>query len=59
MTDLLMLAVDAHGGLARWNRFKTLNARISMEGALWQAKGHLTENEGLADLDGDQEVLKR
>jgi hypothetical protein len=47
MIDLLMLAVDAHGGLARWNRFKTLNARMSMEGALWQAKGHLTEMKDL------------
>jgi hypothetical protein len=43
MNDLLTLAVDAHGGLARWNQFKTVNARISMEGALWQAKGHLPE----------------
>jgi hypothetical protein len=38
MTDLLMLAVDAHGGLARWNRFKTLNARISMEGLYGKPK---------------------
>jgi hypothetical protein len=39
MNDLLALAVDAHGGLARWNQFKTVNARMSMQGALWQAKG--------------------
>jgi hypothetical protein len=43
MSDLLTLAVDAHGGLARWNQFKTVKARMSMEGALWQAKGHLPE----------------
>jgi hypothetical protein len=29
MIDLLMLAVDAYGGLVRWNRFKTLNGRMS------------------------------
>jgi hypothetical protein len=27
MIDLLMLAIDAHVGLARWTQFKTLNAR--------------------------------
>jgi hypothetical protein len=43
VNDLLTLAVDAHGGLVRWKQFKTVKARMSMEGALWQGKGHLPE----------------
>ena len=36
MNDLLRLAVDAHGGLARWNRLKTVKASVSITGAIWQ-----------------------
>ena len=39
MTDLLQAAVDAHGGLSRWNRLKTVKASISITGAIWQVKG--------------------
>jgi hypothetical protein len=39
MNELLKLAVEAHGGLDRWNQFKTLKARISVTGALWQLRG--------------------
>jgi hypothetical protein len=38
MSDLLELAVAAHGGLARWNRFRTLQARMAIHGAIFEAK---------------------
>jgi hypothetical protein len=39
MTDLLRAAVDAHGGLSRWNQLKTVKASLSITGAIWQLKG--------------------
>jgi len=36
--DLLALAVEAHGGLHRWNDFKTLKAELSIDGAIWHVK---------------------
>ena len=38
MNDLLAFAVQAHGGLDRWNTFKTLRAELSVGGAIWQIK---------------------
>jgi hypothetical protein len=38
MNDLLALAVDAHGGLDRWNTFTRLRAEVSIAGAIWQVK---------------------
>jgi hypothetical protein len=38
MNDLLALAVDAHGGLERWNAFTKLRAEVSIDGAIWQVK---------------------
>lgn len=46
MDELLTLAVKAHGGLDRWNAFKTLRAELSVDGAIWRIKqqpGLLTE----------------
>ncbi|WP_326914681.1 hypothetical protein [Sphingopyxis chilensis] len=39
MTDLLNLALKAHGGLDRWQKVKTLEARASVGGAIWPLKG--------------------
>src|SRR5215472_12794991 len=39
MNDLLQLAIVAHGGLARFERFQTLSADVSIGGALWVLKG--------------------
>lgn len=39
MKDLLRVAVDAHGGLSRWNRLKTVKAGLSITGAIWHVKG--------------------
>ena len=38
MNELLMFAVQAHGGLARWNQFTSVSAKASITGALWQVK---------------------
>jgi hypothetical protein len=38
MNDLLAFAVEAHGGLHRWNEFKTLKAELSVDGAIWHVK---------------------
>ena len=38
MNELLTLAVGAHGGLSRWNRFTALSAMVSITGALWRFK---------------------
>jgi len=37
--DLAKLAIDAHGGLERWNRYTTLSAHLIQGGVLWAAKG--------------------
>jgi hypothetical protein len=38
MNELLKLAVDAHGGLDRWNRLKTITASMSITGGIWHLK---------------------
>jgi hypothetical protein len=38
MNDLLKLAVAAHGGLARWDRFRVLQAKMAIRGAIFDAK---------------------
>ena len=39
MIDLLDRAVAAHGGLERFNQFKTVSAHLAIGGALWSLKG--------------------
>ncbi len=41
MSDLLELAIAAHGGLERWQQVKTLNAHIAVGGGMWGLKGWL------------------
>src|SRR5580692_1770494 len=36
--DLLKLVVEAHGGLARWNAIRTLEADMSITGGIWHVK---------------------
>ena len=38
-SDLLNLAVKAHGGLDRWNRVKAIKVAASITGAIWFVKG--------------------
>jgi hypothetical protein len=39
MNDLVQVAVNADGGLERWNQLKTVKASVSITGAIWQLKG--------------------
>jgi hypothetical protein len=39
MNQLLNLAVEAHGGLNRWNQLRTLKAKIAEGGIIWEMKG--------------------
>src|ERR1700679_1671521 len=39
MTELLDLAVKAHGGLERWNKIKAVKVAASITGAIWYVKG--------------------
>jgi hypothetical protein len=39
MSDLLDLAITAHGGIGQWNQLRTITARLTQGGALWGLKG--------------------
>ena len=39
MTELLNLAVKAHGGFERWNKVKSIKVGASITGAIWFVKG--------------------
>src|SRR5580692_5130680 len=39
MNDLATLAINAHGGLERWRRLKTVSAHLLQGGVLWKVKG--------------------
>ena len=39
MSELLELAVEAHGGLERWNKVKSVRVAASITGAIWYVKG--------------------
>jgi hypothetical protein len=39
MNDLLKQAVDAHGGLDRWNKVNAIQVAASITGAIWYVKG--------------------
>ena len=39
MNDLLQKAVDAHGGLKRWNEINSVKVAASLTGAIWFVKG--------------------
>ena len=39
MNDLLDTAIEAHGGLERWNQLDSVSARLIQGGALWALKG--------------------
>jgi hypothetical protein len=39
MTELLDLAVKAHGGLDRWNKVSAIRVAASISGAIWYVKG--------------------
>jgi hypothetical protein len=39
LPDLLDTAVEAHGGLARWNEVSSVKIDVSITGAIWDVKG--------------------
>ncbi|MGW3248037.1 hypothetical protein [Streptomyces sp. NPDC001070] len=39
MSDLVTAAIEAHGGLARYNRFSSVTAHLRVGGSLWGLKG--------------------
>jgi hypothetical protein len=39
MSELLNLAIKAHGGLDRWNKVKAIKVAASITGAIWYIKG--------------------
>lgn len=39
MTELLQIAVNAHGGMDRWNKVKAIKVAASITGAIWYVKG--------------------
>jgi hypothetical protein len=39
MNDLLNLAMKAHGGLERWKQVRNMQAKVTLNGTLWQIKG--------------------
>jgi hypothetical protein len=39
MNDLLTLAIESHGGQARWDAIRTVTAELSIGGVLWGLKG--------------------
>jgi hypothetical protein len=39
MSDLLQTAIEAHGGLERWNQLSSVSARLIQGGVLWPFKG--------------------
>ena len=39
MSELLSLAVEAHGGLERWDRIASVRVEASITGAIWFVKG--------------------
>jgi len=39
MDQLLKHAIEAHGGLSRWNRLRSLSGNAKIGGALWDMKG--------------------
>ena len=39
MSELRDLVIDAHGGIERWNKVKTIESDMSITGGLWARKG--------------------
>jgi hypothetical protein len=56
MSDLLDLALDAHGGLKRWSGVRTLTAKLAAGGPFWGQQG-FPDAEGLAVTTQGRAVL--
>ena len=47
MTDLLDIAVQAHGGLERWRQIRSIRVAASITGAIWFVK---SQGDALKDV---------
>jgi hypothetical protein len=58
MNDLLQKAVDAHGGLKRWNEISKIKVAASLTGAIWfvKSQGDYLKNV-IMDVDTTQERM--
>ena len=62
MSNLLDIAVGAHGGLERWNRIRTIGVDLSVDGALWGSKGQsglFQDGRYEAETHAQRAVMKR
>ncbi|RDS80952.1 hypothetical protein [Dyella psychrodurans] len=60
MNDLLKTAITAHGGLDRWNAYRSVSVRLSVGGALWDFKGQsglFADSRYLADTHTQRAIL--
>src|SRR5215469_10970246 len=55
MNDLLQRAIAAHGGLDRFNQFRTVSVDISIGGALWLLKVRQEQSNVRVTVDLHQE----
>jgi hypothetical protein len=56
MSDLLNIAIAAHGGLERWSQFRTLRAKMKIRGAIrrvyaYDAEGQKVPEPPLVSID--------
>ena len=58
MNDLLNQALNAHGGLDRWNKVKAIEVAASITGAIWYVKGNgdFLKNVVLTAEKGDERL---
>lgn len=62
MTELLDVAVEAHGGLDRWNQLNSIKAKLTVAGAIWEFKqkpGLLTDVTFESGIHDQQQVVYR
>lgn len=58
MNELLRLALEAHGGLDRWNELARIRAHVSVGGTMWGRKGQAgTLADTWAEIETRQQVL--
>jgi hypothetical protein len=52
MSDLLNIALEAHGGLKRWKELSRFESNMSVTGDLWARKGWRTDSLGKVNVNG-------
>jgi hypothetical protein len=59
VNDLLKLAIEAHGGLRRWEQLSRFRMAASITGAIWTLKGQpgLLDGVVLAGETRDQRLI--